>query len=131
MRIVDDIRDGEILSIRGTTNERSCQQHVCCGAMVRPNDCVRFKASVIPIDGVDQEGIMVSLILDGTELCTVGFLGKNIAALKKSSEKFINRFAQVIELVYDCSEFSAKKAKSNNILGVSSFRLLDDIQIQE
>ena len=53
---------------------------------------------------VYQAGIKAVLILDaGVELCTVGFLGKNIAALKKSSDKFLNKFAQVIEL-YNCSE---------------------------
>ena len=130
MIIADDIRDGEILGLRGTTNGRSCEQHACCGEIVRPNDCVRFKAAVVPIDGVDQAGIKAVLILDGTELCTVGFLGKNIAALKKTSEKFANKFAQVIEL-YDSSENAAKRAKSHNNLGVCSFRLLEDIQIQE
>ena len=130
MIIADDIRDGEILGLRGTTNGRSCEQHACCGAIVRPNDCVWFKAAVVPIDGVDQAGIKAVLILDGTELCTVGFLGKNIAALKKTSDKFVNNFAQVIEL-YDSSENAAKRAKSHNNLGVCSFRLLEDIQIQE
>ena len=130
MIIADDIRDGEILGLRGTTNGRSCEQHACCGAIVRPNDCVRFKAAVVPIDGVDQAGIKAVLILDGTELCTVGFLGKNIAALKKTSDKFVNKFAQVIEL-YDSSENAAKRAKSHNDLAVCSFRLLEDIQIQE
>ena len=108
MIIVDDICDGEILGLRGTTNGRSCEQHACCGAIVRPNDCVRFKAAVVPIDGVDQAGIKGVLILDGTELCTVGFLGKNIAALKKTSDKFVNKFAQVIEL-YDSSEIQIQE----------------------
>jgi len=130
MIIADDIRDGEILGLRGTTNRRSCEQHACCGAIVRLNDCVRFKAAVVPIDGVDQAGIKAVLILDGTELCTVGFLGESIAALKKTSDKFVNKFAQVIEL-YDSSENAAKRAKSHNNLGVCSFRLLEDIQIQE
>ena len=130
MIIADDIRDGEILGLRGTTNGRSCEQHACCGEIVRPNDCVRFKAAVVPIDGVDQAGIKAVLILDGTELCTVGFLGESIAALKKTSDKFVNKFAQVIEL-YDSSENAAKRAKSHNNLGVCSFRLLEDIQIQE
>ena len=100
MRISDDIRDGEILGLRrdSTTNGGSCEQHACCRAMVRLNDCVRFTASVIVIDSVDQAGIKAILILDGMELSTAGFLDKNIAALKKSSDKFVNKFAQVIEL---------------------------------
>ena len=136
MIIADDIRDGEILGLRGTTNGRSCEQHACCGEIVRPNDCVQFKAAVVLIDGVDQAGIKAVLILDGTELCTIDFLGKNISALKKTSDKFVlsdkfvNMFTQVIEL-YDSRENAAKRAKSHNNLGVCSFRLLEDIQIQE
>ena len=98
MRIADDICDGEFLGLRGTNNGRSCEQHACCEAIVRLNDCVRFKASVVSIDGVDQAGIKAVLIFDGTELSTIGFLGKNIAALKKTSDKFVKKFAQVIEL---------------------------------
>jgi hypothetical protein len=124
MRIVDGIRDSEILGLRGTTNGRSCEQHACCGTIERPNDCVRFKASVVPIDGFDQAWIKADLILDGTELCTVGFLGKNIAALKKTSDNLVKKLAQVIEL-YDCIENADKGAKSNNNLGVCSFRFLE------
>ena len=34
---------------------------------MRPNDCVGFKASVVPFDGVDQAGIKAVLILDGSD----------------------------------------------------------------
>ena len=49
-------------------------------------------------DGVDQTGgIKFVLILDGrTGLCMIGFLGTNVAALKKLSKKFVNTFFQVI-----------------------------------
>ena len=136
MRIADDICDGEILSLRGATIRRSCEQCASYWKIMWPNDCVWFKASVVLIDGVDQTGIKAVLILDGTELCTVDFLGKNISALKKTSDKFVlsdkfvNMFTQVIEL-YDSRENAAKRAKSHNNLGVCSFRHLEDIQIQE
>ena len=85
MRIVDDFRDGKMLGLRGTTNGRSCEQHAWYGSNVRPNDSVQFnKAPVVPIHGVDQSGIKAVLILDGMELCTIGFLGKNIAALEEN-----------------------------------------------
>ena len=105
MKIADNIRDGEVLSLRaGTTNGRSWEQHACCGAIMRPSDCIWLKSSLVPIDGVNLAIIKVVLIFeDRMELCTVGFLGNNIAALKKSSDKFLNKFSQVIEL-YDSSE---------------------------
>ena len=58
----------------------------------------------------------------------VGFLGKNIAALEKSSDRFVINFAQVIEL-HDCNEKATKMAKSKNNLGVCSFRRLKDFLI--
>jgi hypothetical protein len=48
--------------------------------------------------------------MGGTELCMVGFVGKNIAALEKSSDRFVINFAQVIEL-HDCNEKATKRAK--------------------
>jgi hypothetical protein len=93
---------------------------------LRLNDCVWLKTSVVLIDGVDQAGSKTVLVLDGMELCTVGFLAKIIPALKKTSDEFVKKFSQVIEL-YESSENSSKRAKSHNNLGVCSFRLLEDI----
>ena len=132
MRIVDNIHDGEILSLRGTPpmEEAVNSSHTWCWAIVRPNDFDQLKASVVLIDGVDRRGIKAVLrILDETELCTC--LGKNSAALKKSSNDFVNNFFQVIEL-YDSNENAAKRAKSNNNdIAVCSFQRLMDIQILE
>ena len=111
MKIADNIRDGEILILRGTTIlGRSWEQHARCGAIMRPYDCVWLKSSLVPIDGANLAGIKDVLIFDGMELCTVGFLGNNIAALKKSSDKFLNKFSQVIEL-YDSSEDAYKSTR--------------------
>jgi hypothetical protein len=52
--------------------ESSGKQHACCGTIMKPNVFVRFnKASMVPVDGVDQAGIKAVLILDGTEMCTL------------------------------------------------------------
>jgi len=49
MKIADNIRDGEILILRGTTIGRSWEQHARCGAIMRPYDCVWLKSSLVPI----------------------------------------------------------------------------------
>ena len=54
--------------------------HVCI------NDTVSFKLKMVEI-GEEKELQMVMkavVVQDGTELCTVGFLGKNIVALEKT-----------------------------------------------
>ena len=44
-------------------------------ANVRPNECVRFNASVVhTIDGGDQAGIKAVLILDGRDRAVHGWL---------------------------------------------------------
>ena len=40
------------------------------------------------------------VVRDGIVLCTVRFLGKNIAALEKTRFRYQDKFAQIIEL-YD------------------------------
>ena len=59
-----------------------------------------------------------------------GFLGKNIAALEKTRFRYQVKFAQIIEF-YDESDNLIKRVRCNHNLGVASFRLFDDIQIQE
>ena len=50
--------------------------------------------------------------------------------VKSGKEKFIGKFAQIIEL-YEDSESEVKRRKSHRNKGVASFRLLDDIPQQE
>jgi hypothetical protein len=107
-------------------------QHRCCGAHVRINDTVRFKLTMVEIVGEEKElqmAMKAVVVWDGTELCTVGFLGKNIVALEETSSRYQDKFAQIIEL-YDESDNQTKRVRSNHNLGVASFRLFDDIQFK-
>ena len=121
-------KDGEIVGLKGTSNGRSCVSHDCCGAHVTLDDLIRFRLSVADVDGKIEEAIQVIRIRDGTESCTIGFLPRNI--VKSGKEKFIGKFAQIIEL-YEDSESEVKRRKSHRNKGVASFRLLDDIPQQE
>lgn len=62
------------------------------------------------------------VVQDGTELCTVGFLGKNIVALEKTRFWYQDKFAPIIEL-YDESYNQTNRARSNRNIGVALFRL--------
>ena len=80
---------------------------------------IRFKLAVVEdVLGKPLETIKAVLIKDGTELCTVGFLGREVAALVPSQRsKYIDKFAQVLEL-YDDNENSMmrKKTKRNGFI---------------
>ena len=121
-------KEGEIVGLKGTSNGRSCVSHDCCGEHVNLDDLVRFRLSVADVDGKIEEAIHVVRIQDGTESCTIGFLPRNI--VKSRKDKFIGKFAQIIEL-YKYSESAVKHQKSHRNKGVASFCLLDDIPQQE
>jgi hypothetical protein len=65
-------------------------------------------------------------IRGGNETCHVNFLPKHIGygSLK---DKLRDKYAQVLELYKD-SEDLTKKKKNRHLVGVASYRLLDDIQ---
>ena len=131
---------GEVLGLRASRNGRSCGQHNCCGIFVVPNDILCFKLTVIDGMGGGKEGdnedvmpeedIKDVLVQDGTELCTVGFLSKSVVAVEKDRERDIGRFAKV-KMLYDHSTNKTMSLKSKRNLGITSFRLLEDIQEQE
>ena len=121
-------KDGEIVGLKGTSNGRSCVSHDCCGAHVNLDDLIWFRLSVADVNGKIEEAIQVIRIQDGTESCTIGFLPRNI--VKSGKEKFIGKFAQIIEL-YEDSESKVKRQKSHRNKGVALFCLLDDIPQQE
>jgi hypothetical protein len=62
---------------------------VCCGHHVVPGHIVGFKTEVIEImyqvvdpgpDAKIETVIKAVLVLDGTELCTIGFFPRHVAA---------------------------------------------------
>jgi hypothetical protein len=79
---------------------------------------------------IPQPAIKAVVVKDGTELCTVGYLARNYASVEYTKNKFDGQFAQIIEL-YDLSENDVLRKKSHRNMGIASFRLLGDVQIQE
>ena len=55
---------------------------------------------------------------------------KSVVAVEEDRERYIGRFAQVIEL-YDHSATKTMSLKSKRNMRIVSFRLLEDIQEQE
>ena len=121
------IKDGEIYGLFETSNGRSCCSHECCGEELRRDDIVRFVTTRVPLEntpGMSEEAVAAIRISDGTETCRVGFLPRRLAKWKK--DRYVDKFAQIIELYHDMEE-AVYKRKSKRCNGVASFRLLDDI----
>ena len=78
---------------------------------------MRFKVGVV-IQEVRMAETVVKAVLiqDGTKTCTIRFLPRHIAVVQRKRDLIAEQFRQVIEL-YDLSESSAKKSKSDRTRG--------------
>jgi hypothetical protein len=124
--------DGEILGLKANNNGRSCEQHDCCGVYVVENDLVRFKLTIVDNnEGLPEPAIKAVFVKDGTELCTVGFLARNIVAREQGVAKYVDKFGQILELYDNHPNSKMKRTKSQRNSGMASFRLLEDIQNEE
>ena len=129
--------DGEIVGLRASTNGRSCNQHECCSRHLQPDQIVRLKAVVMKVvyetpgdlecDARVETIIKVVLVLDGTALCTVGFLPRHVAARPQEAARLNNKFAQIIELYDETAGDLARHTKSRRNHGMASYVLLENV----
>jgi hypothetical protein len=108
--IEEQQHNSEIVGLHGPDNGHSCNQHACCGHHIVPGNIVRFKREVMDViyqvPGVPEPDARIKtmikevFVLDGTELCTIGFLPRHVAARPEEAAQLHNKFAQIIEL-YD------------------------------
>ena len=101
--------------------------HVSNMNAVMADDVIRFKLAVVEdIPGKPLEMIKAVHIKAGTELCTVGILGRGVAALPSHRIDYIDKFVQVLEL-YDNHENFMMRQKSKGNAGMASFHLMEAI----
>ena len=137
----DQQHDGEIVGLHSPDNGRSCNLHVCCGRHVVPGHIVRFKREVQEIiyrvpgdpepDARIETVIKAVLVLDGTELCTIGYLPRHVVARPQEVERLHNKFAQIIELYEETPVGRMKHNKSIRNHGMASYILLDNVPAME
>jgi hypothetical protein len=94
-----------------------------CGELLGVGDLVKFKLVVIEVDDDEQEAIKIR---DDMESCHVGFLPRYFVHGRRK-ESVANKCCPVLEL-YKNSNDMTKQRKNRRLFGVTSFRLLDDIQ---
>ncbi len=103
---------------------------------------VRFKPEFMEVtykdDDDDDVGdarveqvIKAVLVVDGTEMCTVGFLPRSVAARTLEVQRLHNKFAQILELYDNAPPSRTRYLKSQWNRGMASFILLDSIQVME
>ena len=133
------VHDGEIVGLYGTTNGRSCNQHECCGRAIEPGHVVRFKVQVQDVDytvpgqvapDVRRERVIkVMRVIDGTEMCHVGFLPKYLLARPNQLATLDSQFAQIIDLYSKIEDDpSAKKVSAIRNCSMASYRLLENVR---
>ena len=71
------------------------------------------------------------LVLDGTELCTIGFLPRHVAARPEEAAQLHGKFAQIIELYEETPVGRMRHNKSIMCRGIVSYILLDNVPVME
>jgi hypothetical protein len=96
--------DFEVVGLHHNTEGRACCIHSHCGKHVQENDVLRLVHFVAQIrEHADPEdAIKLVKIVHGTETCTVGFVPRSFARLKKMKDR-IGDFCVVVQL-YDKSD---------------------------
>jgi hypothetical protein len=119
-------RGGEIVGIEGEEGGRFCERHYVCGNQLAVGDLVKFKVTMSLVGEEEEMVIKVINIWDGNDTYHVSFLPWHIGyGIRKDNLR--NKYAHVIELCKESSYFT-KKRKKRRLVGVASYRLLDDIQ---
>jgi hypothetical protein len=119
-------RDGEIVGVEGEEGCRSCEIHDVCGNYLAVGDLVKFKVTISLVGEEGEVVIKVIKIRDGKETCHVDFLPRQIG-YGSQKDKLRNKYAKVLELYKESADFTNKR-KNRHLVGVDSYRLLDDIQ---
>jgi hypothetical protein len=93
------------VKLHSPDNGRSCNLHDCGGRLVVPGHVVTLKREVQevvyqtpgdPDPDVHIKTVMKAvLILDGAELCTIGFLPRHVAARPQECTCLHNKFDQI------------------------------------
>jgi hypothetical protein len=74
----------------------------------------------------EEVDIKVVKIWDDNESCHAGFLPRRIDyGIRK--DKLMNKYAHMMELYNNSDDFTNKR-KNHHLVGVASYRLLEDIQ---
>ena len=120
-------RELEIIGLHSPTNGRSCTLHQCCGDHLQVDDIVCLKKTVVTVDGKTEEAIKCVLLLQGREACTIGFIPRVHMKSYKIMSYVNTHAAQIVEL-YDDSDNSDKRKKSQRNLGMAAAVFLDDIE---
>jgi hypothetical protein len=133
--------DGDIVGLNSPNNGRSCKQHECCGPHVFPGHIIRFKREVQEIlyqvpgdpDPVAQIETVIKavLVLNGTELCTIGYLPRHVAARPEEATRLHKKFVQIIELYGETLVGLIRHNKSLQNCGMASYILLDNVPAME
>ena len=119
-----DEADIEIVGLKNSSNGRSCGVHAICGEDVGPGDVLRLVPCVIFVGDTPENAVKAVKVVDGMDSCTVGFVPRAQAKLKKVRDHH-NKFVTVKEL-YEDSGNSYKRSKDRSNYGMASVAFLDE-----
>ena len=82
----------DIVGVHASSNERSCEEHPCCGHVLKLDILVRFREVQVNINGTEETGLAVYWVTDGIDR----FLPRYCV---KHKEDYHGKLAQIVEFL--------------------------------
>ena len=86
----------DLVGIKSSDRGRSCEEHACCGSVVKIDTVVRIRAEQVEVNGREDTAMVVYWVTDGIDRCRVGFLPRHTVKHKAS---FDGKLAQIVEIL--------------------------------
>ena len=111
----------DIVGTNYSSNGRTCEEHKCCGSVLKEDMVVRFRVVEVEANGGEERAIAVYWLTGGIERCRVGFLPRYLV---KHYAEYDGKIAQVTTLLRD-EDDKEERAKSHKGGGVVKATLID------
>jgi len=117
----------DVVGIHSSTSGRSCDEHECCGVLVKPDVVVRFRVVQLertndPEGETEATAIAVHVVSGGLDTCRVGFLGRHLI---KYHDEYDARLAQITEVFDEHSESPSDRQKHHRMMGCARATLIE------
>ena len=124
---------GVVVEIVGTTASdrgRSCEEHDCCGEVLKEDVVVRLRKVQIRVNGKEETAIAAVWVTDGCDRCCVGFLQRHMVP---HADVYDRALAQVTSVLLDdktrCN--SSERAMFHKMRGCCRATIISTISSNE
>lgn len=119
------MNDLEIVGLSASTSGRTCNEHAVCGEHLHQGDICRLIRCNVLIEGTPEESIKVVKVVEGRDMCMVGFVPRSFQAMERVYSH-IDGLIRINEIYKDSTNVYKQRLAKNN-KGMASASLLDEV----